>query len=217
MERGKFIVIEGINACGKTLQRDLLHARMSEEGFSALKTDEPTYDLPIGKIIRQVYLTGKRRADNVLMANLYALDRYDQIAHPTMGLKHAIESGVHVVQSRNYLSSLAIDTTDESDDYGIDYVNQINKISTKLLKPDVIFVIDVDIQKILERFISMPSPRDIFESQEMLQRSYDGYQRAIDYCRNVNNENIVIIDGNKSKEEIAEDIWDYTYKLITNN
>lgn len=214
MKPGKFIVMEGVNSCGKTLQKDMLHKRLISEGFSSISTDEPTYDLPIGKIIREVYLKGKRKADNLLMANLYALDRYDQIAHPTMGTKRIIEQGINVVQSRNYLSSLAIDTTDDSDIYNIDYVNEINKISTRILKPDVIFIIDISKDKILERFKKL-EVRDIFESDEMLLRSYDNYKKAIEYCIDKNGENIVLIDGDKSAEEIHKDIWEYTYKLLT--
>ena len=52
-KRGKFIVIEGLDGCGKTTQVRLLAKKLKEQGKKVIETNEPTKG-PVGKLIRQV-------------------------------------------------------------------------------------------------------------------------------------------------------------------
>lgn len=207
MERGKFIVLEGVNSCGKTVHQNLLIARCMKEfpDKKFISTAEPTYDLPIGKALREIYLSGKRKSDSVLMANLFATDRYDHFSNPDNGLLVKLNNGCNVIQSRNYLSSLAICTSDD-DKYGIDYVYQLNKSSIDLLSPDIIIVIERDIESIL-KYHSEKEEIDVNETRDKLVKNFEGYQKAIAYLMKNTNENIVRINGCGSVEETNEMIW----------
>ena len=48
----KFIVFEGIDASGKETQAKLLSSFLKKKGFEVLLTQEPIYEEPIGKIIK---------------------------------------------------------------------------------------------------------------------------------------------------------------------
>lgn len=211
MKKGKFIVLEGINSCGKTTHQKLLLSKLIDkfpDGLFTLRS-EPTYNLPIGKALREFYLTGERIVDERFLAKLYALDRYDQIANKTDGTLSRINNGFTVIQSRNYLSSLAM----EVDGISIDEVYELNKDGIELLSPDIIIYIDVDINDVL-RFHKDRKSNDYFECDEKLKRTKEGYERAIEYLKKNTNENIVRIDGNGTTEETHEKIWNIVKDLF---
>lgn len=212
MNRGLYIVLEGINSCGKSLQQQKLSAMMKQHGYKVDCKYEPSYTLPIGNIIRGEYLTGDRYSDNTILANLYALDRYDQMINPKDGTIASIQNGIHVIQSRNYLSSVALEA-----DYGMEDVCKLNDITTKLLKADVIFFIDLNLEEAQRRHHEKNKYElDIFESDEKLEKNYYAYKKAISYVTKRNDENIVIIDGNQSVDEVTNDIWSKIHPLLEN-
>lgn len=209
MNRGKFIVLEGVNSCGKTTIQNLLIARLIKEfpDKKFISTAEPTYDLPIGKIIRNCYLKKERKADDLLMANLYAMDRYDSFSNPDNGLLVKINNGCNIIQSRNYLSSLAMLGSN------IDYMYHINKPSIDLLSPDVIIVLERDFEDIIE-YHKKKSDIDIFENDERLKKSYDGYKKAINYLRENTNENIIEINCPNNIDITFDKVWNIIKDLF---
>lgn len=55
------------------------------------------------------------------------------------------------------------------------------------------------------------SIRSLFEKKSRLIKVREKYMEAFEQLKDV--ENIVIIDGNRSEEEIAEEIWKNTSRL----
>lgn len=211
MKKGKFIVLEGINSCGKTTHQELLLSKFIDEypDMEFALRAEPTYHLPIGKALREIYLKKERIMNERSFAMLYALDRYDQISNPIDGTIARINNGITVIQSRNYLSSLAIET----DGITIDEVYDLNRDSINLLHPDIIVYIDVDINDVI-KYHDNKNDNDIFENTEKLIKIKEGYEKAIEYLRKNTNENIVTIDGKGSVEEVNERIWNVVKHLF---
>ena len=73
MERGRFIVIEGIDGAGTTTQVELLTARFACEGKNVVQTREPTNGV-FGELIRGV-LKHEIAMDARSLALAFAADR----------------------------------------------------------------------------------------------------------------------------------------------
>ena len=70
-----FIVLEGIDGCGKSTQAKRLAARLRENGRQVVLTSEPTKG-KIGLFIREI-LSGKEKVDAKTLALLFTADRCD--------------------------------------------------------------------------------------------------------------------------------------------
>ncbi|MDO8265433.1 MAG: FAD-dependent thymidylate synthase [Candidatus Saccharibacteria bacterium] len=106
VQQGKFFVIEGTDASGKTTQFKLLADRLSKQGYDVVTFDFPQYDQESSFYVRE-YLSGKYgNAEQVgpyTASVFYALDRYaakDAIAQ-------AIQSGKIVLANRFTGSNMA--------------------------------------------------------------------------------------------------------------
>lgn len=205
MNRGKFIVFEGIDGCGKTTQTAFLAERLESDGYKTVISKEPT-DSPVGKLIRKV-MTGEVVIDSRAVAPLFAADRTDHIAAPETGLLAILDSGVTVIADRYCYSSYAY----QSIDSGMDYVIAVNKTATELLKPDIVIFIDVPPEVSLERIASSRERTEIYETKERLIKVRENYFAAFEIMKG--KDNICIIDGSRSPEEIAAEIYEAVRKL----
>ncbi|MDO4288296.1 MAG: thymidylate kinase [Eubacterium sp.] len=80
MNKGKLIVIEGVDGSGKQTQTDKLYARMQEEGQRVMKLSYPRYDKPSSAMVK-LYLSGAFGEDPnavspYIASTFYAADRY---------------------------------------------------------------------------------------------------------------------------------------------
>lgn len=105
-ERGKFIVIEGIDGSGKRTQIDLLVRALAGKGVATAQIAFPNYDGFFGKLVGQ-FLNGEFGAlatvDPHFSAMLYAGDRYQ--AAP--GIRKDLDAGRIVLADRYVASNLA--------------------------------------------------------------------------------------------------------------
>lgn len=206
MKKGKFIVFEGTDGAGKSTQVQLLCDRLKEEQIAFYNTFEPTYS-PFGSLIRNIL--GKRiKTDEQTIAALFVADRLDHIQNDVNGMLHYINSGVHVIADRYYLSSYAYHSTHVD----LDWVIAANSICADLLRPDLILFFDLLPEKSMERLQKGRKELDIFETKERLTLVRNNYLKAIEKVRAF--ENIRMLDADNSVQKIEEEVWNIVSKLV---
>jgi len=200
---GKFIVFEGIDGSGKSTQYKLFYKRLGEKGYDVFETHEPTNEM-IGTLIRN-RINSKNNLPGDVNGVIYGLLFYaDRIEH-NHAIKKALDEGKFVVSDRYYHSSLTYQKTQGTD------FNFLIELHKKLLekeyikKPDVTFFIDIDPEEALKRIDKRNKQKvEIFEHLEFLKKLRENYLSLV----NLLDENLEIIDGTGSVEEVQERIWE---------
>ena len=168
MEKGRFIVLEGIDGSGKSSQIGPLVKRLEGLGLPCRADREPTGG-PVGSLIRQIF-TGRVTADN--------RDRIDHLVNEVDGLCAAIDKGVTVVSDRYYFSSYAY----HSVDMDMEWVIQANSVSAGLLRPTLTVFLDVPVETALERIHKNRFVEEIFDREDRL-RGLRGAHTISSSCR----------------------------------
>ena len=197
--KGFFIAVEGIDGSGKSTQIHILNERMKQAGICCYTTMEPT-DSPIGSLIHQI-MTGRVKADNRVIAALFAADRLDHLLNDVDGIVHKINEGTTVITDRYYFSSYAY----HSVDMPMDWVIQANGPSSDILRPTVTVYLDISPDTALERIAQNRFHQELFEKKSRLVKVREKYLEAFEKLADV--ERVVVIDGSRSRQEIADDIW----------
>lgn len=193
-----FIALEGIDGSGKSTQAELLKNYMESKGTDVYVTREPS-DLRIGKTIRR-YLTGELTADNRVIAALFVADRLEHILDGENGLLARLNDGECVICDRYYFSSYAY----QSVDMPMDWIINANSVAADLLKPDATIFIDVSPEKAMERINLNRESTELFENADRLRATRENYFNAFEKLKK--SENIIIIDGQGTPEEIHKKI-----------
>jgi len=199
MKKKLFIAFEGLDGSGKSTQVKLLAANMEKAGLKVYITSEPT-DGPIGSIIRKI-MKGEMEADPRTIAALFVADRLDHLLNRTNGILKTIADGYSVLTDRYYFSSYAYQSTHVP----FDWVIEANALSAEILKPDLNVYIDVAPEVSIKRLRNGRSDTELYETAENLQQVRKKYFEAFERLKF--KENIFIIDGNRSPEVIAAEIW----------
>ena len=199
MEKGKFIVLEGIDGSGKSSQIGPLVKRLEALGLSCRADREPTGG-PVGSLIRQIF-TGRVSADNRVIAALYAADRLDHLVNEVDGLCAAIDKGITVVSDRYYFSSYAY----HSVDVDMDWVIGANSLSADLLRPTLTVFLDVPVETALDRIRKNRAVQEIFDREDRLRKTRELYFQAFDRLKDV--ERVAVVDGTGTEDQVSERIW----------
>jgi len=194
-KKGVFICIEGLDGCGKTTQAKLL-AKKLRKSHNAIYTAEPSHG-KIGTYIRKSYLYGEKRLSIVLEALLFAADRIEHLENEVIP---ALNEGCLVISDRYVFSSLAYQG---AAGLSLDWIEKINEHA---LKPDLAVFIDVDLETVMDR---LKSKKSVMENTETLRKVRDVYLNF------VTTSELVKIDGNHGKSEVAKALADVVLKFLT--
>lgn len=136
---GTFITFEGPDGSGKTTQAKLVHKYLRERGIDAVLTREPG-GTKVGEAVRRILLdpeTGEITPLTELL--LYMAGRAQ---HVETVIRPALEAGKVVLCDR------FIDASEAYQGYGravpLDFVRELNRISTRNLLPTRTILIDVE-------------------------------------------------------------------------
>lgn len=204
---GSFIAFEGIDGSGKSTQIRLLTEKLKKEGICFYTTMEPT-DSPIGSLIHQIMM-GRVKTDNKVIAALFVADRLDHLLNDVNGIKSKVDEGVTVITDRYYFSSYAY----HSVDMPMEWVIKANEQSSNILRPTVTVFIDIEPEVALDRISKNRFHQELFEKKSRLTQVRKKYFEAFDALKE--DERIIVVDGNRSEQEIAEDIWGQIKKYLT--
>ncbi len=140
--------------------------------------------------------------DNKAIAALFAADRLDHLLNEVDGIASKIEEGTTVLTDRYYFSSYAY----HSVDVPMEWVIRANEQSALILRPTVNLFIDVDPDTALERIARNRFHQELFEKKSRLVEVRENYKKAFDLL--AGEEKYTVIDGNQSREAIADNIWE---------
>jgi len=185
--KGVFICVEGLDGCGKTTQTKLLVERLEKKGYDAIYTAEPSGG-KIGSLIKEYCLHGETRVSSIVEALLFAADRFEHVEKEVIP---ALNEGKLVVSDRYVYSSLAYQGA-----AGLD-LEWIEKINEHAIRPHLAVFIDVEPETVIHRLKPRKSVMENLETQRNVREVYVKF---------VEKGELVRIDGNNSKQEVADDI-----------
>ncbi|MEZ0362037.1 MAG: dTMP kinase [Hydrogenobacter sp.] len=186
------ITFEGIDGSGKTTQANLLYEYLKGRGYSVSLYRDPG-STPLAEKIREVILSYP--ADPITELLLFEAGRSSLVWEKILPDIHA---GRVVIVDRFIDSSIAYQGYGREINLGT--VNILNHISTRGIKPDLTFVLNVPIDVALGR---IEGKKTKFESPEFLRKVRDAY---ILLAHSEKNREIHLIDANREKEEVFKDI-----------
>ncbi|MFH1129280.1 MAG: dTMP kinase [Patescibacteria group bacterium] len=194
---GKFIVFEGLDGSGQSTQAKLLQSLVKNWPANVVLTKEPTPDSDAGKLIKEI-LRGKQKMSPRKFQKLFARDREIHLAEVI--IPH-LQHGDVVISDRYFLSSLAFGATDGVDLNFLIDLNE-NKLNPELIKPDLMFFLDVRPEIAISRIEARNKGKEHFEKLEKLTTALSHYKCLI---RDRYNETHVV-DGEKSIPDISKEI-----------
>lgn len=189
---GKFIVLEGLDGAGKSTHAKLAADFLRKSEGGVLLTQEPSF-LPAGDLSRR-RLAGDWDCPPESLQLLFAADRADHLAKEILP---ALESGVAVIADRYFLSSLAYGAVDVE----MEWLAQIN---SRFLAPDLTIYLDVPPEVCAQRIAANGESAELFEKVEILEIVRHNYKEAMEMLKG--KMKIVLLDGNRNKEEVFGDI-----------
>jgi dTMP kinase len=87
----------------------------------------------------------------------------------------------------------------------MDWIIEANRPAAALLRPDLNIFIDVDPEITMARIEMNRMTKELFEQKERLVETRKRYFEAFELLKD--KEQILIVDGNRDEDEVAEDIW----------
>lgn len=170
MSKGKIIVLEGLDGCGKSTQLELIVKALAEKGFAVRLVSFPNYDSHSGKIITD-YLGGnipcEGRSGAYAASSFYAADRY--ISFNT-DWKHHYDNGEIIVCGRYTTSNAIYQMTKLADTERDEFLSwlwdyEYNKLG--IPRPDKVIFLEMPLevsQKLLSsRYNGDEAKKDIHE------------------------------------------------------
>jgi len=193
---GIFIVIDGIDGCGKSTQVKLLADWLKRETYSAgrvvLETKEPDKTGLFGKLIYAdlVNEDGLHVTEPALFQTWYACDSKTHLQNKIIPcLKHG---GIAI--SDRFRSAMVYGARTKDDIAELMAMNQMI-IGEHFIWPDIIFIIDVSIEVALERLEKNGRKLDGHEQYAVLNRTREYYRQFAEQYPNCQ-----VVNGGPSPE-----------------
>ncbi len=203
--RGRFLVFEGIDGCGKTTQAQMLAERLRAEERQVVLTAEPT-KMPTGKALREA-LGGKVKKSECEMAAMFVMDRIAHNIHPEDGIDALLAAGTDVICDRYYYSSLAYQG--QATDYA--WVKAMNLNCPEIRKPDLCIYLDLLPEQSLERIRQSRNCVEIYENVETLRKVRDAFLHTVNDLHAT--DHIMVVNAYRPCEVIGEEIYRLVKKV----
>ena len=210
-KRGLFITFEGPEGSGKSTQLRMLATRLREMGRTVLETAEPG-GTEIGMQIRRVLLDAKnhelRPTTELLLMFAARAQNVDEWILP------ALSRGEIVLSDRFTDSTLVYQGAGRG--LGADVVYDVDRIACRGLVPDLTLLVDVPTELGLER--AHGRNRKTGDVETRIDEQAIGFHRKVRdaYLRLATDEpqRVRTIDGARSEDAVAEEIWSVVAPLI---
>ena len=205
MNKGIFVVFEGIDASGKETQAKLMTKHLGAFAFSF-----PNYNSPTGKLIKGHlkkewytrvaygeygrFLAKKQLIDPLVFQSLMTVNRMEVAQH----IKDLLAAGENVVADRYYASGLVYGSSDGLD---LDYLWKIHRV---LPQPDITFLLDISAEESFRRRPDRGGDR-YEESRAKMEDVANRYRDLFAENSRRTYNRWVVLDGTQSPEKIHQD------------
>ncbi len=179
----KFIVLEGLDRSGKTTVSKILAQKIHNSVIFAF----PNRNSQSGKLLNNILKDNKEYIDKHELHLLFSANRY----HEMQNISQALKTN-HVICDRYFYSGTAYSVANNLD---YEWCELVDKY---LLKPDVIFFIDINADLLSQR---KDYGKEINENIFFQKKVYNVYKEM---TKNI--DNMIPINGNQNIEKIVEDI-----------
>ncbi|UCG92207.1 MAG: dTMP kinase [candidate division WOR-3 bacterium] len=204
VKRGIFITFEGVEGSGKTTQAEALVEWLQEKKVPHIFVREPG-GTRIGEKIREILLALEHREMHPTCEVLLFLAARSQLSYER--ILPAIQGKKVVVSDRFADSTYAYQTHARSLPERLMAV--FNRFATAGIKPDLTFIVDVDVTKGRER--GTVYDRMETEGEQYHQKVRDGYMRLARRAK----KRIKVLDGEKSIDALRSEVIHYVQEFLT--
>jgi dTMP kinase len=210
--RGRFITFEGIDGSGKTTQLRMLASELRLRGENVLTTMEPG-GTPLGRRLREAFLETEETVSPLAELLLFTADRAQ---HVNFLIKPALEEGKIVISDRYADATRAYQGAGRG--FPDKTINQVIKLATEGLNPDLTLFFDVSIEKALLR---MNSRSDNGERKNRMDSEttefYNRVREAYLEIAEKEPERFRVIDGSDSIEEVHKRVLEIVKIFLGRN
>jgi dTMP kinase len=197
-KKGKFIAFEGLDGAGLTTQSQLLTDFLRKKGQEVISTKEPTIESEAGRKIKQI-LDEKIKAAPDEIQKLFIEDRKHHLENLIMP---SLDAGKIVISDRYFFSTIAFGAINND----FDWLVSLNK---DFLLPNITFLLMVRPEVCVRRIERRGEGIKFFEKIKKLKKAYKNYEKIAGQFKNV-----VVIDGEKSIEEVFHSIREKVYLIL---
>ena len=202
-----FISIEGFDGTGKTTQASILKKNLDDLNIDSILVREPG-STSFSEKIREI-LKENTEIETLTELLLFQASRFELVKKVIIP---NLETGKVVITDRFSDSSIAYQGYGGGLD--IKLIETLNNISTSNLKPDLTFLLDLNLESSKKRTFSRNNDEQIdkFEKKDSLyhKKVKDGF---LEILKN-NNDRIIKIDASKDIYEISELILNIALEKI---
>jgi dTMP kinase len=200
VQHGRFITFEGGEGAGKSTQVARLVERLRALGLEAIATREPG-GTPNAETLRKLLLEGLVEklspASEAMIFSAARIDHLDRLIRP------ALARGAYVICDRFADSTRAYQGGALSENF----IDQLEQLAVGDTVPDLTFILDLPAEEGIARADARRGngKADRFESESL--DFHRNLRQAFLKIAEKNPQRCVVIDGRRSVDEIAQDIW----------
>ena len=191
--KGFFIVLDGLDGCGKTRHSRILCEELQVHGFNVVYTAEPSKGI-VGALIQTILQSRKILPE--VEALLFAADRHE---HLKKEILPNLQSGKVVVCDRYLYSSLAYQGAQ-----GVD-LNWIRTINNFAVKPDAAFYLDVPPDVGLGR---ITRKKTVLENLDLQKKVRERYLNLVQEGE------LELVNSDRPLEEVSDKIFKLVIQKI---
>ena len=196
MLAAKFIVLDGVEGCGKSTQARLLARALEQRGYQVVLTREPG-GTAVGEGLRELLLQPGLQMNVLTEALLFSAARAEHLAQV---IRPALMDGKLVVCDRFSASTAAYQAY--AGGLGVDTFRELDKLTVGATQPDMTIVLDLDPRAGTRRKSTQKMDRIEQKSDDYHARVRAGF---LQYAGQIGPA-AAIIDADQSVEQVHADI-----------
>jgi dTMP kinase len=208
--RGKFIVLDGGEGCGKSTQMQLLADHLAAEGLETIRVHDPGATR-IGELIRAILLNPDNREMKMRCEMLLYMAARAQLMGQT--ILPALEAGKVVISDRFVSSTLAYQLG--GDGLSADDIRAVADIAIKHRWPDVTIILDMPFEasfaRVLPKFSLFPDDPEAGLVKDRIEQRPREYHEQVrrNYLEQAkaHPERYRVIQADRTPEQVHAEIW----------